>query len=254
MTMRPNYFGRPNVPGESRGIIPLILGGLAVGGAAYKAISANQRKQRMRGYIGQAFRSAQERQQVHEGDVRQGTAESLNARGLGSTGAVQPATVTRSSPEVLAQLEAAGAPPGLISQAMRGKATTTQRAPSTIGGRVQSETNRELGLERTDLLNARDQAYRENSADYFNELIGAGLQGAQGVAGAYGASQDLAAMQQLQPQGGSKIRAAMMGVDDPTNWYGGVNGVDPLNAPGSSWNPQTLNAVAGTRNYDFNLT
>lgn len=229
--MRPNHFGRPTLPGESRGLLPLILGGIAVGNAIYKGISANQRKQRNKGYIQEAFRSARQKQETHEGDVRQGEAESLNARGLGTTGAV-----SRNPSRIAAAMAKGGIP-----------ALANLPPSTTLGGRVQTETNRELGLERRDLEQARDQALRENKAEYIDSLVGATTGGLLGLGQAYGASQDLAGMSRIQ----AAMQPAPAGINNPSNTWGGIDLLNPLH-PAGGGGGRTFNG-AGLYNMDFHL-
>lgn len=149
------------------------MAAFAVGKGVYGAVNANQVKQRNKGYIDAAYRSAVQRQGVHEGDVRQGSAEELNARGL-LQGGPQYASKT-----------------GSLTQSAYGA------APATLGAQQEADTNRELGLERQDLDSAHTQAKNENNAAYLNNLVGAAEGTASGILQAYGAKQTADATQQL---------------------------------------------------------
>lgn len=60
---------------------------VAAGSAIVGGVQANQERQRKKGVIGNAFRVAEERQKLRQGDVRQTVGESLVARGLTQGGA-----------------------------------------------------------------------------------------------------------------------------------------------------------------------
>lgn len=149
-------------PRGARGVLPLVLGAYAVGKGIYGAISGNQRRQRMKGYINDAYRSALQRQNVHDTDVRQDTAESLNARGILSQGP----QFTQTSPSLTQSAYGGG-------------------QPSTLGGQMEADTNRELALEHHDLDASHTRALNENNADYANDLVGAATGTAQGIMQAY---------------------------------------------------------------------
>jgi len=51
----------------------------------------------------------------------------------------------------------------------------------------------------------------------------------------------------------SPIAAAMTGIDDPSNSWGGIHALDPLHAPGSSWNRQGQVVGRGQPNDAFNV-
>jgi hypothetical protein len=180
-------------PRGARGLLPLLLGAYAVGKGIYGAVNANQIKQRNKGYIEDAYRGAVQRQNVHETDVRQNTAESLNARGLLSGGP----QFTQTSPSLTQSAYAGG-------------------TPTTLGGQQEADTNRELALERHDLDAAHTRATNENKADYLNALVSAGTNTAQGIMSAYGTSQTMAATSALgagSPAAAGKAPAASGFVD-----------------------------------------
>jgi len=224
------------------------VGGL-VGGAIFDSKRNAYRKNRS--YIQDAYKTAQQQQQLHEGDVRQGEAESLNARGLVTPGAVRP--------EQSKIAAAMGAQSGYLTPS------------STIGEHQQAETNQQLGLERHELDSAYQQALRENKANYITDLVRTGVGAAQTAASIAGgvpngsvvtsaastpalpnvdaiANQPLPGVQYAP----SRIQSAM-GVNDPGAWAYGIHGLDPLGAPGSAWNRKdTVNGVGGS-NFDFHL-
>lgn len=248
-------------PAEARGIIPLILGALAVGRGIYGAIEANQQKQRNKGYINDAYRSAQARQTLHEGDVRQGEMESLASRGIMSTADV-PSTQSR------------------IAAAMNPQSAKISGATS-LAGRDLLESDQGLALERHDLDAAHTQALNENKADALNAEIASLGQGAQGVVSAAGAAGDLSAMQKLgatgsvaaaSPPAGNAPPASSMDLNAPLDLsgssrigaamgqgpgghWGGIDAVSPLEHPDSNWNPNKGSTVngAGAANSDFHL-
>lgn len=131
---------------------------------------------------------------------------------------------------------------GLIAGAMKG---------GTLGNQVTTDTEHQLELERQDLENNKTQALSDNRAAYASALsssIGAGINTA---VSAYGASQDMAAA-----RGASPVKAAMRVSGGPGEMppaFGGVDPVDPLGHPSSSWysGGKTLNG-AGLSNADFN--
>lgn len=275
MTRSP-LFARPSA---TRGLIPLILGALAAGRAIYGAVNANQKKQRNKGYIDEAYRSAQQRQRVKEGDVRQGTAESLASRGLLTSGAVRRTTATPAAPVMV--------PGSRILNAMRGAQFENAKqglaqsgaivASRTLGQRAQNENSREFALERSDLTAARNAAQRENKAEGFQGQFNSIINGATGIASAIGLSQQLGAGAQLSQSATDAARsdqsdqiaalpipgvqaippsraiAGAMGIDNPNNWFGGIHGIRPLDAPGSSWNRKETLTGPGSPNYDFHL-
>jgi len=243
-----SFFGKIGKLITSPKGIGWALGG--IGGLAAGAIFDQKRGQYRsnKDFINAAYRSAQQRQQIHEGDVREGTAEDLNARGLLTTGAVQPASK--------------------ISAAMGGLAPS-----STIGQRQQAEDSRELGLERSDLDQAHTRALNENNASYINDLVNTGVGVAKSAISLGSGLSDLGSVGNVasaapstdaqmsaiasQPLPGvqvtpSRIQGAY-GFNDPSNFFGGIHPLNPLEAPGSSWNRKTTVNGAGGSNADFHL-
>jgi hypothetical protein len=204
-----------------------------------------------RSTIEDAYRSAQQRQLLHESDVRQGSAESLASRGLLTNGAVNPGASKIAN--------AMGAQSGYLMPS------------STIGQRQQAETSQQLGLERHDLDAAHTQALNENKASYINDLINTGVGAVKSAASFAGAGGDIptsasiatggtqATMDAIAGQSIPGVQyaapkiASAMGAANPDNWWGGIHGVDPLNTPGSSWNRKTTISAPGASNADFHL-
>lgn len=143
-------------------LIAMAFGGAGTVLGYNKYTSIKAQRDRSKGYIQDAYNSAVQRQGVHESDVRQGGAESLAARGLLPSGQ-----------------QYASTSPSLTQTAYGGA------VPSTLGGQVQADTNRELGLERHDLNAAHTRALNENNADYLNNLTGAVVGAGQRAASLY---------------------------------------------------------------------
>lgn len=255
--------------------VAVAIGGAAVGGGLYKAVSGNQARQRNKGYNEQSYQTAKKSLGVRQGEVRQQTTESLNQRGLGAGTGLTPL-----------QRAIAGAgthrdyTPGLTGvAAMRDKAmvdTYNQAhehdiaqaaAPGsahTLGEQQQVDNDKQFQLEQTDLEQQRAKAETENNADYYNTLVNAALGTVQGVAGAAGAHADLSALQTGNGAAAAGVTApdtpaspslygAMTGIDNPANHFAGVVSHDPLNAFGSSWNRDKTVSGEGLANSDFHV-
>lgn len=198
-------------------MLGLIAAALGVGRAIYGAVDGNQKKQRNKGYIEDSYRTAKQRLGLKQAAGRQDAAEALGARGLTSGGDVNASPIQTAM--------------------MNGQMTAQGAAPHTIGAQLASDNAVQMGLESQDLEQQHSQAERENKANYTNTLIGSVLNGAQDAMGVYNAGKELGASGTPSP-----IKAAMIpqpsitGIDNPGNWFGGIHGLDPLGAPGSSWN------------------
>jgi len=212
--------------------VAVAIGGSAVIGGVAKAVTGNQTKQRNKGYIEDAYRSASQRQTVHENDVRQDSAESLNARGL----LVPGQQFTQRSPSsALTETAYAGG------------------TPSTLGGQMQADTNRELGLERHDLDAAHTRAQNENNAAYMNDLVGAATGTAQGIMSAYGAHENVSAMGALDAKSSPSVSAPapsqmLSGGEDEMPMIQGAFGLHPLTAK-----PQGTQTGLGQMNATFHV-
>ncbi len=234
-----NLYGRPGTPGASRGLIPLIMAALKVGSSIYNAVEANQVKQRNKGYINDAYRSAQAQQRIQEGDVRQGEEESLAARGL-------------LSPDV------AGGASSRIAAAMGAPGTVA--ASGSLGGRDMAETDAQLGLQRHALDAAHTQALNENNATALNSEIGAAESGIGGIAQGIQAAQEMGSAKPAPaptptPTPAPDVSAIGSAMGATSTHWGGVDAVDPLGAAGSNWNTnkRTVSGGFGVSNADFHL-
>lgn len=218
--------------------------GLKVGGSLWGAVEGNQTSQRNKGYIQASYLAAQKKLGLQQRATRDDTAGSLTSRGLTVSG-------------------------NPIYSAMAGAA-----APHTLGEQVQSDQEKQFTMENTSLDQQRDKALQTNSADRLNSYIGSGVGAIEGAMSAYGSGQEakaavgdtpgtpnadaLGAVEKLPAAsyGGasynSPIASAMSGAEHPSNWFGGIPGSDPLNAPGSSWNRST-NVAQGQSNAQFNV-
>lgn len=226
-----------------------VAAGLAIGGRIYSAISGNQRKQRNKGYIGESYRTAKQGLQVRQQNIRQGTTESLIARGLtqGGVTPIQRAMAGGAAGEHRDYTE------GLKGvDRLRNKAEVdlwnkqhehlVHAAPDpssahTLGEQQQVDNDKQFQLEQTDLENQRNRAETENKADYLDTLVHAVTGVGSDVAQAYSVSQDKKMVDEGKAAATSPIKSTMLsGAADGRNWAFGVVGNDPLNAPGSSWN------------------
>lgn len=255
-------FDRPR---GSRGVLPLIAASIIAGGvrAGIGAISANQTKQRNKGFINANYRVAKQRLDREQGTARQGIAESLNARGLAQGGDVSAspihaAMVQDSHKEKRTVAVPTGVPGGMRSREIEvnvndGDPQMRASGPNatTLGGQEVRDANEEMGLEQFDLEQQRDQALAGNKSDYNNALLGAGVSGVQTGIGVYGAGKDFQAMQTAKAADRSKIHAMMLS----GSAYDGVHPNDPLGEPTSAWSTQPRSpklASPGQENASFN--
>lgn len=200
---------------------------LAAGGIGYQQYKrVKAQRDRGRSYIEDAYASASQRQSTHEGDVRQGERESLNARGLLTPGSNTGASLTAAA-----------------------------YAPRTLGTRMQADTNRELGLERSDLDHAHTRAVDENKAEYLNNLINTGVGDAKMAAGIYTGGQTMGAFSAMPSAPSGAPAPAFQGLMDGGSLiqgaYGDVQGafgIHPLTG-----RPQGTQHGVGQPNYDFNV-
>jgi hypothetical protein len=198
-------------------MLGLILAGAQLLGGGLKAVGANQERQRNKGIIGRAYGIARERLARRHQDVRQGTAESLNARGLS-------AGVTAAGPRGPRTAIPKGGPSPIAAAYQ----------PHTLGAQQTADNEQEFALERKD-LDSREEMARAG----INQAANAGIAGGitEGVTGAissyYGA-------QNPAGDGGSPIASAYgkgTMVDTPArgassspyaNSFLGIDPVDPL--------------------------
>lgn len=193
----------------------LILAAAQLAGGGLKAIQANQERQRQKGIIGRAYGIARERQARRQQDVRQGTAESLGARGLTQGGGIT-----------------AAAPAGPRTAIAQGTPATFGRTPHTLGEQIGVDNEREFSLERDD-LNSREEMMRAGINREADAGIAGGItDGITGAISAYSGAQD--------PGGGSgspitsafgrgtMVDTPAKGVSSPYNGWGGIDPIDPL--------------------------
>lgn len=137
----------------------------AVGGAVWKGVQANQTSQRNKGYINDAYRTAQARMQTQQAQGTEANQESLNQRGL--LGAVGPIRAAITS----------------------GVGAGTTPGATDLAGASQSNLAGEYALDRKSLDAQHTQDLNENKAARDNAEIGAGIQGIQGIASGVSAAQ-----------------------------------------------------------------
>ncbi len=146
------------------------VGALTAGG---KAIEANQAKQKNKGYIADAYRTASQKLNLEHAGARESEAEGANARGLANDGAVTANPI----------------PTAMVNGLM----TATGPAPTTIGGQERADAEVQMGLETKDLSQQDTRANQENASQYTNALIGAGESGIQAGESVYTGGTDFAA-------------------------------------------------------------
>ncbi len=267
----------------------LIAAAYGVGRAAYGMYRNRKETRRRKSLINEAYQNSHDRLETRQADVRQGSAEALNARGLlqgGGAERIDQATDANSIDPHAGIREAAkrGGMMGKMMTKVAGKLPAQQvavRTPTTLAGQQTADMEGELGLERRDLDFEKRKAMSDaKSAGQQGTLdaIGAGIDAGVGL---YNAGKNLSAIKQAMmadqvaalptdipevsqiPNGTatppklSPIKAAMTGVENSGNWFGGINGLDPF-SPGSSWNRdgQTVRSTVlgyGQSNAEFNV-
>lgn len=221
----------------------MILAALAAGAGIARGVSgimnAGKNARADRDLIKRAYQISKKKLNLQQGDIRQNTTESLNARGVLSGGD----NVT-ASPEVTAAMApAAAAGKGFLgkakgiqqakeayeSQRMAGDATRGQTGQgNTLAGGVEGDLSKEFLLEQQDLWQNRQQGIqqtkRQQSADTAG-AIASGIDvasqvysGGQMLKSAYGAAPTTAAIPSASPA--SPIK--------PGLWFGGYDPTDPL--------------------------
>lgn len=242
-------------------MIPLIAAAIAAGVVRTGAGIIQNRKEtrRKRGLIQEAYRNSADRLDTRQRGVREGENESLNARGLLQGG----------QEDITASSELNSTDANVTRPGDEGSRAIT-RAPRTLAGQTQSDTEHELGMEWRDLdtqrrmgeadLKAASNQRTANDiaggiqtgASVFN--AGKTMQAGGAIASAMGSGAldslptDMPGVSQLGNGKGrlSPIQAAMTGVEDAGNWFAGVSGLDPLGAPGSSWNRKEQGTILGS--------
>lgn len=213
---------------------------VAIAGAAtvYGAVDANQKKQKNKGYITDSFQTAQQRLALKQRAGRDDAASALAERGLTGGGDVTASPIAAA----------------MTSGTMQAQGGT----PHTLGAQITSDNAAQMGLETQDLEQQKTKAEHDNYDQYRGAVINSAVQGIS-----TGMNVSSAIGQMRAPSGGSAPIASAMapqvGIDNPGNWFGGVHGLDPLNAPGSSWRApsETSHGVAlngaGMGNADFHV-
>lgn len=173
-------------------MLGLILAAAQAVGGIGKAIQANQERQRQKGIIGRAYGIARERLATRQGDIRQGTAEALTARGLTHTGG--------------------------------------GRTPHDLGSQRVADTEHEFDLERRD-LGSREEMARAGINQSANAAIAGGItEGLVGAAGTYDALHNPSASPISAAYGaGRMVDTPPAGAPSPyDNAWGGIDPIDPL--------------------------
>lgn len=196
------------------------VAGVSLIGGGAKAVQANQAGQRNKGIIGKAYGLARQRQTEHQQDVRQGSAESLWARGLGQGGGAAVGVPTRTA----VPKTAAGVSP--IAAAYQ---------PHSLGEQMGADNEREFGFERED-LNSREDMAKAGVSQQASAGVASGI--ADGVTGAVSSYNGVQKPAGLDSNAASPIASAYgkgVMVDTPppvsspyTNSFGGIDPVDPL--------------------------
>lgn len=221
-----------------------VVAAVSVGAARgiYGAVSANQTKQKNKGYISAAYRSANQKLGVQQQDVTQSNAESLVARGLGGGG---------------------GGGSAVRAAMVNGIPVSQGPAPTDLAGQSRTDLGKAFVSEQSDLDNSASRAQNENKAAGINAEIGSIGQGIDTAESVYGAGKTLGAGKTGAGVAPSVAPSSpsMTGIDDPANSWGGIHVVDPLGAPGSSWNSSATRTAyqggapvigAGQPNFSFN--
>lgn len=240
--------------------IPLVVAaGAGIIRAGVGIAGARKEKRRKVGLIQQAYRNSADRLDSRQANVRQGTMESLAARGLLQGG--QDAVGDDAS-----ELNSTDARITRPNDFKAGKSLIRQKlAPTTLSGQSRSDLEDELGLEWKDLDFQRKSAESDAGAaanaavtssiaagiGTAANLYTAGRGGLPSTSGAPAASPSLG-FSGNEYGSGNMIRETMSGIEDSSNWFGGIHGLDPL-GPGSSWHRGGTVIGRGEQNADFNV-
>lgn len=246
--------------------LPLIA--LALGaGAARAGIGAWQNRKnvrRQRRLVQEAYRHSADRLTGQQGDIRHSAMESLAARGLlqgGNAEQIDPSTELNSTDARITRPD--DFKKGPIAQAMR--------APTTLAGQTRADLEGEFGLEWRDLDTQRKTAESDLKAAGQQGTIDAIASGISTAASVYSMGKTMGAPTAAAAGGDygtssmpggmfgapkmSPVRTAMMrGAQDADSWWGGIQGLDPLNAPGSSWNPGGAGTTLGVGQLNAEFT
>ena len=204
------------------------------------------RKQRNR--IRQAYEIAQSQLGLQQQDIRQGTTEALNARGVlnGGSGGTAPAGSDR-----------------FVGEGMLGETG----AANTLGGQAERDLSQQFTLERRDLWQQRQDAIAQNKAMTKQGAVDAGMRAAGTIAGAYfggvpGAMLGNTIGGQVSPQMQTVISQRSNGtgqgpitsdqIQGPIA-PGGIRGAFGLNPVDGSGTPEIGVASPGTDTYNFHI-
>lgn len=216
--------------------IPYIGGALEAGAGA---IGANQRRQRNKGLISQAFRSGNQRLARSQADERQSQGEQLLARGLAQGGDVNTGRVAGVSHDM----------PGLVSQGAKPLTgfgafgdsvlkrsgigvtpgdTTSVSGARSLGGQQIADQHREQVFDTTDLRTNYANELQDNDQQATNEMLGAVAGGLGTAFRAYNAGQSYAAAPDPRTVNNGLPAGVTQGRDLSTTAYGGIDPVNPL--------------------------
>jgi hypothetical protein len=199
------------------------------------AVGAKKEGNRRRQLLYEAYDRGKARLDVRQQDVRQGSAEGLVARGLGSGGGV---TV--------------GGPVGTGENLTVGG--TGAGAAHTLGEQQGADLHREQGLEQNELLAQRNASIDDVTAGQRESTIGSIANGIQTGFNVYNAGQELGAMRSAQPT--PPIAApSVTPMTPPPAGAGtirGAFGLDPITARPQPTAPGVNHTIGvGQNNYDF---
>lgn len=232
---------------------------IAVGRSVGGAVGANQRRQKEKGRLGDAYRSGARNLTVRQSDAQQSASERLVARGLAGGGGLAPYGVVQPSqgptvPGMAVKGQGYTAPGGANSQTTaqpRGTGVTNPTgptAPRTLGQQYMADLVSEQRAEQTDLRQEYDNALQRNDADYTDAVIGSI---ASGLGSAYGAYTGLSAYGDAKKGGTGDANADILKA--PTKAmpdlsgvaFGGINPINPL-ASGAWARPQSVDSFTVT--------
>ena len=185
---------------------------VAAGSAVVGGVQANQERQRKKGVIGKAYDVAGQRLKLRQGDVRQGTAESLVARGLSTGSDVSGAAIPRPA-------QPKGTVPGLRS------------APHTLGEQQMADLGVEQSLEAKDLAERKGADYSAVNAEANSSMIAAAVNGIGAGVGLRGALQGGDARSPVGA-GGNGVMVDTPPPGGAVKYPGSFAGVDPVDPLG----------------------
>lgn len=180
--------------------LPLVLSAIQGLGGVAGAIQGNQQRQRAKQEINDAYAIGQERLRLRQGDVRQGTAEGLVARGLAQGGNARVGRqVNPTNPKAIAEVQRgneiakrrlfqAFTPAGASLMQRKTAMEVANNLPARplpavvpretvtgardLGGQVTADLRREQQLEANAMQAQRDAAIRGVNTDATANLVG----------------------------------------------------------------------------------